>query len=172
MLKLLKLFIKRKRGNCFENPEVQAEAQQRSEEIRQIKHLQRFTEHQRNLAKEKFKLQQLQDQISMYETDYEPEEETSSIEQQLLNIILSNTLGKNTLLSQQQESSNKVFTSQPKDTLTDVEIMGQLKKIPKNYLKIGRKFDDNTLKGFINKNFNYDEDTTNRAIQIFRKQKI
>ena len=135
-------------------------------EIRRLNHQAQVLEEQREIAR-------LKAEIADEFEDDEPEE--SSADQLITNLILSSILKGKTpsnaltsVLQSPQSSLGSPPIPHESLSLADEEIVNQIKKIPKKYVKLGKSFDDNTLRAFMQKNFNYDNDTVERAIKIFR----
>lgn len=139
-------------------------------EIRRLNHKARVLEEEREIARLKAEI------ADEYEEDI-PEE--SSADQLLTNLILSSILkGKtptNALTAALQSPQSSIDAdsspvSQVGLSLANEEIVEQIKKIPKKYIKLVKSFDDNTLRAFMQKHFNYKytNETIERAIKIFR----
>jgi hypothetical protein len=186
----LRSFFFKFKAHPWETKEISDEATARSEEIRQLQHQKRLLEHQKNVAKEQFKLTQLQDEIAWYKEEHEPEpkEDFNALlpflmmlmsgnkpePEQFIQMLNPNYKNPSALLQKGSSEGFAVHASTPVNaeqiSLSDEEIKATLTKIPKRYLKIAKSFPDGVIKGYATKQFNFNEPTLERAIEILRSE--
>lgn len=173
-----KLF--KKRGYSFDDETTATEARARSDEIRDLKHQARLLEHQRNVQREKYKLLQLQDQISFYEDEINGDDEdnaSGSIDEMFQSILLKSLLGQAPL----QNANASLSAHQPpqeatnpnvarKISLSDDELKDNLKRMPKHLLKIARAAPEDKVREYLGDKFNLDDDTIRRGIAILKRK--
>lgn len=183
----LKGFIfKHFKAHPWQDPEIITEANRRSAEIRELQHQARLIEHERNVAKEQYKLAKLRDEITFYQEERQAPEPPQNDLSQLLPLLM--LLGRKDqgqmsmedfapLLqsSSQRQNPSQVIPSSsaksPPDTsLSDDEIIATIDKIPPKYLKMAKQFPDKIIKSYAQKHFDFNEPTLERAIEIIRSR--
>jgi len=139
------------------------ESRARESEIRHLNHLLRKKEQELEIAR-------LNAELSEFEGQDEADEDTLNpnalIQTLLANALLSNRQG----LGVMNTPPVLAEPPHPDKILSDDEIRGSIKQIPKKYLKIGRGLPDEVLKTFIKKHAAVDDATTERALKIFREE--
>lgn len=155
---------KSRRGNSFENEEIQAEALERSREIKDAQHQVRMAEHKRKLLRERQKLQEIQDEIASYNDD-EYDEDSGSEENAMMK-ILSGALIPSIAAPLSASKITPEQNTQP--SLSDDEIKAQLSQFPKDKLKQAKAMPDLILASYAKRNFAFDDDTIQRAIYILK----
>jgi len=177
-------WIRKKRGNTYENPEIQEESMKHAEEMRQLRATQRSLQFRLRLKQAQDKIDDLQAELDRYGP--EPAAEPDFLQQIILSFLTSKLqeTGQTDLLNiipafNHDEKNNPAvkvsssLKSPPKADkldLSDEEIKKQLKSVDKKHLKLAKKFSDEIIKNYISKNFDYSEDTINRAIIILRNE--
>jgi hypothetical protein len=165
--------FKKKREYPLENSEVSAEALNRSIEVRQNEKEIRALQHRYKVLAQEKRIAELQADISDLKGLFEEEEgpeEGGGIADTLLTQLISRVL---TPQNQQQTlNSIELPPQQIKKALTDDEIRTTLKALPKHYRKIAKNMSDEQLINVAKSQMNLDDDTTKRALNIFRNEKI
>lgn len=188
----LRSFLFRWKAHPWEDPEVSSEAQARANEIKALRHQARVLEHEKNVVKEQYKLDKLRDEIEFYKEERNPPQNNQGQDlMQLLPLLALMgkkepiepgdfmqllggqnqnplpTYGKNIVSS----SVQKTLTPIKEEALSDEEIMDILKQIPAKQIKMAKAFPDELIRSYVKKNFDFNDSTIDRVIQIVRAQK-
>lgn len=184
-MSLLSFFSKKKpRGNSFEDDEIRQRAIQHSKEIRELNAQIREAEHQAELEKARLMLMRKQQAIQDYRDEITPPEPEPGIIEQLqpyLPLILSLLSGKQlnssellSALNNSPQQQHQAQTSPPKQLspgvahISDDEIKQTIEQLPKKDLKMAKMFPDSVVKSYLQKHFNVDDETADRALTILR----
>lgn len=126
---------------------------------------QRFELETLRLQQEKL---ELQDQIEQFKANLEPEEDEEGDTDSVLMLLLSKVLGGNSpVVAQSVSNSERVTPPTNTQHMTDEQLQAMIDSIPSKYVKIARKMDENSLKGYIKSNMpSLDEDSIHRAILL------
>jgi len=170
---LFKLFKKSKYSNELEKPEVQAEALARSIEVRQNEAVLRRLRHELKVQEQRVQIEEAKSYLNALRGTDEPES-SGGIEDKLLEVLLTKVLGGNSQNQQPglAEFLNKGQSPPNEINLTDDEIRNTLKDVPKHYLKMAKKMNDEQLKNVIKTQGNFSDDTLKRALNILRNEKL
>jgi hypothetical protein len=188
----IRTFLFKFKAHPWEDSAVQTEANRRSKEISALKYQARLLEHEKEVAKQQYKLSRLKDEISFYEEDKAADQPGQDFNQ-MLPFLMMLMSGQKPEPQDFLKMLNPGFVSPSKASeisstpgfaahastpvnaeqisLSDEEISETLKTIPKNYLKMAKKFPDQIIKSYAEKHFNFNEPTVERAIEILRTEK-
>lgn len=183
ILSVFQGFFKKRHGNSFEDPEISQEAARRSLEIRELKHKTRILEHEALIKREQLKIKRLEEELSEGE-----EEEEQPIDPMMLSILGMLFSGKSldsqnfdltSFIPGLQQSQGSAKISQPgavkqlppmtETELSEGEIQAMINKMDKKYLKIARGLPPEIIKAYCKKNFDYSEQTIEKAIEIIKR---
>lgn len=163
-------FLKRKKyANSLENESVQAEAFARSLEVRKNEAELRRLRHDLKVAQQRAEIEETKAYLNHLRDDDDEAEAPSGIEEQFLGLLMNNFLKG----SQSQQANNSPGNSPPESIdLPDEEIRNLIATIPKSQRKFGKALSDEQLKNIAKSRGNFTEKTLNRAVEIFRNEKI
>jgi len=149
--------------------ELQAiQAQQTRQMTAQIRRL----EHEARILEQKAEIKRLEKELAdLQGGDEEEEDNDQSIDNMLINTLLSKFINLQANNHQGGEISQiqEIPTTSGEISLSDPQIDETIQAIPRKYLKMARIMPDDTLRGFINKQGNFSEETIKRAIAKLRK---
>lgn len=188
MFKWIKNLFGVKNKSVFQDEEIQAEAQRHSEEIRKLRAEVRRAEYEQKLLHEQMKLERIQDssrrlteRLKEQSRKSEPEDD-SAMETMLMTLFMKILLpqpaeiGLNNV-PQAPQPVQTTLTPPTQETkagskLTTQEIKTEIAKIPKVQKAMIQRMSDESIKSFIRKNFDYDEETINKTISILRGREV
>jgi hypothetical protein len=129
--------------------------------VREMNAEKRRTLHEIEMARMQLELARVQDKLSQYEDDDEDDGDMFDV---LAQKAMTSILGGGTSPPSQ---------TPPTVTVTDdAAIEDIIKSVPENYRKMAKGLDDATIKKFLKSRTQYDDDTIERAIKVFRTKNL
>jgi len=164
MFKFLKTVKK-----AYSNPEILEKAIERSNETRALNKEIRELKHKKELLKKEMELEELRQELEELKAQRMAsmiQEDEGSMEDKLLNLLMIKMLAGNSQRNSLSELPSSIPTPQQPEgvSLSDEELNRVISQLPKKVLKIAKNLPDNAIRSYITKNFNWSEETIQRAI--------
>lgn len=185
MFKWIKNILGVKQRSVFQDEEIQAEAQKNSEEIRRLKADVRRAEFEQRVLQEEMKLARIKEssqrltQRLREQNGNGDKSEDSAMETMLMTLFMKILLPQPAEISlnnvPQAPQPVQTTLTEPKtqgSKLTTAEIKTEINKIPKVQRAMIQRMSDDSIKSFIRKNFDYDEETIEKTISILKGREV
>lgn len=188
MFKWIKNILGVKQRSVFQDEEIQAEAQKNSEEIRRLKADVRRAEFEQRVLQEEMKLARIKEssqrltQRLREQNGNSDKSEDSAMETMLMTLFMKILLPQPAEISLnnvaqapqpvQTTLTNPAIAETKGSKLTTAEIKTEINKIPKVQRAMIQRMSDDSIKSFIRKNFDYDEETIEKTISILKGREV